>query len=248
MKITKMVIMEVILQLRPNDIEVIDHYDLDLTEEEEDLEEEDPIKVPQFAFIPKSILGEIGATSNAHDISSILQHIKAISFDTSIPRFHLNLDDIGIVQNIDGIYANLDLTINYRTILNRRSQRSFEKDFISREVGLKRFKTAIIHRDGYFHEESNYFYVDESNFNAGTKCTMLRNNRIILYWRNVILPNETVKRILTAGLLVLAGKLTQTELVSLVRDGLPSGQFEVSVNHNPNSYVLIGIEAPVFRY
>lgn len=252
------VTMEVAITPHPNDGFSVDsssdeYLDLDEHEEpdSEESEEEDLVgNIPKFVFIRNEIFKQKVAETDVEveDVLGLLKHIREITHDDNIPRFSLDVGKLGLVPNIENIFANLNLNLSYRNILGRRSTLDFPKDFLYNKKLLKKFKTALLYRDGYLEEDSNYFDVDESHFRVGTQCSMLRNSRVILYWRNVNISGTAIRRSLSAGLLLLAGKLERSQLASAIRSELPNGQFEVSINYVPNSYVLIGIEAPVFRY
>lgn len=223
-----------------------DDPEIDLDDQSEDEDSED--NIPEFSLLPYFSRGDGNFETDVkiNDISNLLEHVRSISYDIT-PRLTLDVERLGIVPSVDDLFANLNLMLEYKSLTLLRTKRSFQKDFIYDLKQVKRFKNAIIYRDGFLYDDSNYFEV-EGQFSVGTKCTMLRNSRVVLYSRDVILENDVVKKILSAGLLMLAGKLTRTELASHIKGELPSGQFEVSIDYEPNSYVIIGVKAPIFSF
>lgn len=84
------------------------------------------------------------------------------------------------------------------------------------------------------------------NLAKNTKVTTLVNTRVILFWRNVRLEDTVKKRIISLGLLYLMRKISKAELLFYIREILPSGSLEVTIRYKVNTYVLIGVESPLF--
>jgi hypothetical protein len=177
----------------------------------------------------------------------LLQKHYEIAQNVHSPRFSLNPFELQLIPERDLLLKELDLTLNFKSPLSRKTI-SFEKEFIYDNKSLRKFRKNVLRRDGYLENESNYFNVKDDLFSEGTKCTILKNSRVILFTRNVLLPESSIQTILTAGLLLLVGESSREELASFIRNKLPDGQFEVSIRYEQNTYVLIGIERPIFSF
>lgn len=163
----------------------------------------------------------------------------------ALPRLQLNIDKIGLVKFSADLVYGLKLNVQFKTLLGTRSL-TFESDVTYNEEEGQKFRRSIIERKGFIYPEENYFNLKDELVTKGTKVTTLINTRVILFYRSVILSEDTVKRVLSLGLLFLIKKISYAELFFEINKLLPNGIFNVSIKYVDNSYVLIGIELPIF--
>lgn len=165
-----------------------------------------------------------------------------------LPGFNINVETIDVVKFSSELLQNLNLLLNYRTkVYIVRNTYKFDETLSYNENQKKKFKRLVTEQDGYLENESNYFTVKKEFLSRNTKTVTLRNSRVILFWRKLELKDNEVKRILSLGLSFLIGSITLAELYFYVRRIVPKGIYEVSIRYKKNSYVLIGIEKPIFR-
>jgi hypothetical protein len=189
---------------------------------------------------------EVGTNQQA--VLELLQKYHDVPITTHVPRFSSDPFKLDLIPEADLLLSNLDLTIDFKRNIVSRGTIKFEKEFVYDAESVYKFKRAVLGKDGFLQDESNYFLMQDNILSMGTKCVMLRNSRVILFERNVNLEYQIVQRILSAGILLLTDKITRSELASFIKSKLPSGQFEVSIKYKSRTYVLIGIEGPVFSF
>lgn len=173
-------------------------------------------------------------------ISDELEFVKI-----ALPRLQLNIDKIQLVNFSSDLVYGLNLTIKQRSIIGSKLV-IFNSDVTYNEDEGLKFRRSIVEKKGYLESDENYFNLKEDLVTKGTKVVTLINTRVILFWRDVDLSELTVKRILSLGLLFLIKKMSYAELFFEINRLLPNGRYNVSIKSVDNSYVLIGIELPIF--
>lgn len=163
----------------------------------------------------------------------------------SLPRLKLDIDKIGLVKFTSDLVYGLKLYVQIKNIIRTRIV-AFDKDVTYNENEGLNFRKSIVENRGFIYPDENYFNLKENLVSKGTKVTTLINTRVILFWREIELSENTVKRILSLGLLFLIKKISYAELFFEINNLLPNGRFNVSIKSVDNSYVLIGIELPIF--
>lgn len=152
-----------------------------------------------------------------------------------------------VVKFSSELVQNLKLLVSYKQYFQTR-ERLFDETltYIQDEGSL--FRDLVLKKKGYLSDTSDYYEVDSSLLSTNTKTTTLRNTRVILFWRSLELKKYTIKRILTLGLLFLIGKISMAELIFYVKLELPEGSYEVKILQKDKTYVVIGIEKPIFSF
>jgi hypothetical protein len=143
--------------------------------------------------------------------------------------------------------VSLDLTISCSNLFG---ERKFEFDetvsYVQEEKD--KFKELVFDRDGYLTEDHNYFKVPGEDLSFDRNAITLKNQRVIVFWRNINLTERVTKQIVTLGFAYLLNIVNDAELVFRIRQMLPLGVHGVSVKSIPNTYVIIGIEPPIFSF
>jgi hypothetical protein len=239
--------------LRPNNTLISSTEDLEYDTESSSSEEDssdDLEDIPIHSPIKRdhNFEGFNEVSDNFDAVIALLQKNYDVIYDKHNPRFYMNILKLEIVPEVDLMLVNLNLELDYKNLAQIRSKIKFDKDFVYDEDKVDKFKKLILKRDGFLNDEINYFTIKNDKLSRGTKCVMLRNSRIIVFGRNVNLEYSVIQRILSAGVLLLIGKITREELAVYIRNKLPNGQYELSIKYEPNKLVLIGIEKPVFSF
>jgi hypothetical protein len=164
-----------------------------------------------------------------------------------IPKFSLELDRMEVVKFSSDLLYDINLEIKVPKLFGDRSI-VFDKSVTYDSQKGKRFRSTIIEKRGYLDEESNFFNIDREIAGKDANVILLKNSRVILYYRDVDLSIRARKRILTLGMLFLVNQMSKAELLVYIRQELDSGAYEISINNKPNCWVLIGIETPIFTY
>lgn len=163
----------------------------------------------------------------------------------NLPEFNLKFEDRDVVEFSSQLLLNLDLTVNIDGLLRDRSVKFDQKiSYATKEAN--RFKNLIYNKNGYLNEESNFFELDKKDLIENSNSVILRNSRIVLFWRGLNLSNIDVKKIISLGLTFMLDLISEAELYYKIRSIIPKGIYEISVKHERNSYVIIGIEEPIF--
>lgn len=179
------------------------------------------------------------------DEESIVDIINSLS-KSELPRFELNVDNKKVVKFSTDLVYGLDLELSYKKLIGRTTL-TFDENVTYDKDESSKFRNLITIKDGYLSKDENFFEVDSSKLSKNTKVTTLVNTRVILFWRNVRLEDTVKKRIISLGLLYLMRKISKAELLFYIREILPSGSLEVTIRYKVNTYVLIGVESPLFN-
>jgi hypothetical protein len=179
------------------------------------------------------------------DEESIVDIINSLS-KSELPRFELNVDNKKVVKFSTDLVYGLDLELSYKKLIGRTTI-TFDENVTYDKDESSKFRNLITIKDGYLSKDENFFEVDSSKLSKNTKVTTLVNTRVILFWRNVRLEDTVKKRIISLGLLYLMRKISKAELLFYIREILPSGSLEVTIRYKVNTYVLIGVESPLFN-
>jgi hypothetical protein len=174
-----------------------------------------------------------------------LERIFTLSNNVDLPRLNLNIKDKQMVRFSSDLVYGLNLDLHHKSIFGNNVIKFKDDITYNRDQGLK-FKEYVTKRKSYLEEESNYFNIEDVKLTKSCKATSLINTRVILFYRNVNLVEIDVKRILTLGLAYLTNIITRAELFFEINNIIPKGRYEVTINAKEKSYVLIGIEPPVF--
>lgn len=159
--------------------------------------------------------------------------------------FKLDLNDMSIIRMPTDFLVALDLTIQYSNLIGRKDQK-FEETIGYLEEDRTKFKDLVYNRDGRLKEDSNYFNIPNQDLSFDRNAITLKNQRVIVFWRNIFLSEKVARQIVTLGLAYLLNIISDAELIFKIRNLLPFGVHEISVKSVPNTYVLIGIEPPMF--
>lgn len=218
------------------------YSDYDDSESESDVDETDDETKVGSKPINRKPFGSIDVGNKLNDdLKQILLSVDIV------PRFNLNVEEIKIVKFSSQLLENLNLILNYKRMLSMsRTTKEFDETLSYKRDMKQVFKKLVTKQDGYLDNESNYFYVDKQFLTKGTKTVSLRNTRVILFWRKIDIEDKVVKRILTLGLLFLIGEISIAELTFMIKKLIPNNTFEVSIKYKKNTYLLIGIEKPIF--
>lgn len=200
------------------------------------------VKVPAFIKTTRGLKSSVGVETPLINIRYLSKDVELIN-----PKLTLNLEDLQVVDSSASLLYGLDLKVNQKYFTGRKVK-EYDVSIMESPIKKDSFTKSIFRRKGYLEEEQNYFEVPSKYVSEDTEVTLLTNSRVVLFWRGFKLNEFTVKRILSLGLLYLMGEITQAELVFNIRENLPNGSFEVSVKYQTNTYVLIGIEKPIFSY
>lgn len=166
------------------------------------------------------------------------------------PDNNLDLDKIKVVKFSSELLMNLDLQFNAKgKLFKKRNNLLFDKDVGYNSDEKERLNRVLITDKGYLNNEENYINVDPKFLTEFTKSITLRNSRVILYWRNLDIDFKTAQRILSLGLGYIIGAITKAELIYEIREAIVNETFDVSISidYKKNTYVLIGLEGPIFN-
>jgi hypothetical protein len=170
-----------------------------------------------------------------------------LSFKDDIPRLNLNINSMNTLIMIKDLIKDVDLTMKVNSGLFG-SIVNYSEEIIYNDELAAGFTKHVLNKKGYLIEESNYFDVDKKNLSYGTNVFVLINTRVLLFWRDVNLDETMKKRIITLGFALLINKISLAELYFFIKEALPPITCEVSVSYKKNTYVLIGVEGPVFSH
>lgn len=224
-----------------SDIET-DFYDIELSEDSISNRTEYLSAVFSYILSKKKIL-EMSQEREFEESNVKDDEIDLIR--KALPRLQLNVNKIGLVNFSADLVYGLNLTIGYRSIIGLKYI-TFESDVTYNEDEGQKLRRFIIGKKGFIYPDENYFNLNENLVTKGTKVTTLINTRVLLFWRGIEINEITVKRILSLGLLFLIKKISYPELFFEINSLLPNGRYNVSIKYVDNSYVLIGIELPIF--
>lgn len=188
--------------------------------------------------------------SEIEDKSAIINMLEDSVFvhdDVGVPRFNLDLSRMDVVKFSSELLQNLNLLLSYKRLGFYR-KKLFDETLTYNKLFGDSFKELVLDKHGYLEEEENYFELSKEYVSKDTNTILLRNSRVILYWRSFELDQIMIKRILTLGLLFLIGSINKAELYFYIRRIIPDGTYEISIRNKENSFVLIGIEKPLFSY
>lgn len=160
------------------------------------------------------------------------------------PRFNLDFDNMKTVTNSKFLIDKLNLMLEYNSLFGKKEylfdeKLLYDKDFF-------RWRKLIFDKDAYLKDDSNYYKLDESMLREeNSSATILRNSRVLLYWKGLELDKTVVKRILTLGLSYIIGHISKAELLFKIRNNLPMGMYEVTVKGDRYKFIIITIYNPV---
>lgn len=241
------------LQL-PNKISVELEYDSDTSDDEFEHQQEDDsfvverdevfVKLQNPNFENPNLVREIILNSE-----NILRLSRLVNSVSTCPKFELDINNLKIVKYSSEFLLNLNLSLTYKNVLMVTSYKEFDETLSYSYEAKEKAKQLILNRGGYFHDDSNFFEVeDEKRISKGTNIMMIRNSRVTLFWRNVILSYDQKKRILSLGLGYMIGIISYAELYYCIQRALPKGSYNVSVKTIPKTFVLIGVEGELFSF
>lgn len=165
---------------------------------------------------------------------------------TTSPRFNLKIEDMDVVLFSGQLIENIVLQVSYSDLMGFQRTKTFDETLAYDEIERNKFRKLVIKRDAYLEVDSNYFEISKEFLSKGTQSTMLTNSRVVVFWRGLTLTDFQVKRLLTLGLLYLVQGLTKAELIFHIRETIPKGKYEVFIQERKNSFVIIGVEEPIF--
>lgn len=163
------------------------------------------------------------------------------------PRFNLDVEKSKVAKIKVDLLSDLDLVIRTGLFFNQKDE-IVSGELLFDGSHRDKFRKKIIKQGGFLLNDNNYKKIGYELLTEMTKATMLSNQRVVLFWRGLILDDVRVKKILTAGLAFLIGSITDAELPILIRDIIPTGTFEISIKHKKDAYVIIGVEEEPFSY
>lgn len=181
------------------------------------------------------------------DAKTLVNSVKE-EFETLPPEFNFKIEDMNIVKFTVELLTNLDMTTVSKSFINNRQITNFDDAVGFDEAEKNKFRNVVLYKDGYLLEESNYFRLNKDILTQGSDACTLRNQRVILYWRGIQLKDKHIRRILTMGLSLLIGAISEAELYTEVYKIIPRGTFEVFLRHSKKTFVLIRIEEPIFSF
>jgi hypothetical protein len=212
----------------------------------EDLSDDNSIN--EDNTLNKGINKTIDKSLNSSINSSLPDMLEGSELKLSkLPEQRINLDDVKLVKFSSDLVTNLDLNLKIGHILGISSLVKFDETISYSEKQGTRFKHFVVKKHGYLINEDNYIKVNEKYMSSNSKATTLRNLRVVLFWRGFDLDDISCKRIITLGLVYLLENMSKTELQVAIRKVIPAGIFEVSVERKLKTWVLIGVEVPIFR-
>lgn len=218
--------------------------DPDDTDEEPDLfYNKQGTLVPAFIANKRQIEGSIELRLD-NDVG--IKH-DMLSFSDDIPRLNLNINTMNTLTMVTDLLKGIDLKMKvnsglFSSIIN------YGNEIVYNDENAAGFTKHVLKRKGYLIEESNYFNVNTDKLSYETNVLALVNTRVILFWKDIRLNDIVKKRIITLGLAFLINKISLAELYFFIREALPPLSCEVSVSYKKNTYVLIGVEGPIFSH
>jgi hypothetical protein len=179
-----------------------------------------------------------------------LNHIKIIldKYKVTSPSLLTDVKRLDVVKFSSELLLNLDLSLKYNDRLFKGKTIRFSETLsYDNDVKLKA-RVIALDKNGYLFEDSNYFEVEKIHLDEYTNLTTLRNSRVLLYWREVEISEFVVKRLLTLGLWFLINIITKAELIFYIQQAINNNSYNISIKYVENTYVIIGIEGPIFSY
>jgi hypothetical protein len=163
------------------------------------------------------------------------------------PGLNFKLNDVKLAKFTVDYLDTLDLSLKMVNFLGIESIVEFDETISYNDLEKAKFKNFVMKKGGYLNEESNYIRIhDKRILSESMKASSLRNSRVILFWRGLDLDDVSVKKILSLGLAYLLENLSKAELIFEVRKLVPKGIYEISIDHKYKTYVIIGVESPIF--
>lgn len=167
--------------------------------------------------------------------------------DLNYPGFNFKLDDVRLVQFKEDLFFKVDLKVNFGLYFKQDKTYSKSELLMDNKL-LRQFSNNVVYRKGYLTDEGNYFNVNPDVLKQEGHLTVLRNSRVFLYWRDVLLKDTDIKRIISLGFLFLLGSIDEARLYERIYKILSSGTFIVNISYQTNRYVSISIEPELFKF
>lgn len=142
---------------------------------------------------------------------------------------------------------NLDLTLRYSDYIIFDKERKFDESITYIEEESNEFRKLLLYNDAYLSNDDNYVKVGDKYLPRFTEAMTLRNTKVILYWRGIILTEIKCKKILSLGLAFLLDFISEAQLLFDIKLIIPNGLYEIKIRKESKTYVFIGIEEPVFN-
>lgn len=169
-------------------------------------------------------------------------------YDITVPRMQLDLGKLDVIRVPSELLISMRLNVRFKIRLNLSRTKTFDTTLVRDPEKLFEFLNLVTKQEGYLLDEGNYYWIDEKRLSENSQSTGLINSRVFLLWRNCNLDDFQVKRILTLGLCLLMNKIDESELVFYMKDVVKENTLNVKIEHKPNKYVLISVEAPIFSF
>lgn len=163
------------------------------------------------------------------------------------PGLSLNFEKLGVVKFSSDLLINLDLRFKTSsklfgdkiTVLDETLGYHTDSKLLARDL--------VIKRNAYLYEDSNFFVIN-SPLSKDLELITLRNTRVSLFWRGIILSDKNKKRIVTIGMVLLLNIILKSEAIFYIRNELPKGVYDIRIHHELNTYVVIWIEDPILKF
>jgi hypothetical protein len=239
-----------VLSIHPHSNTLSDEINGGSDDSSSDSEDETRNKVKVREPVLRKNIEKSSSSSHQADVDNEYKFLEKFSSEIDldgIPKFSLKLDRMEVVKFSSDLLYDINLEIKVPKLFGDKSL-EFDPSVTYDPNKGKRFRNTIIEKRGYLDEESNFFNMDRELAGKDANVILLKNSRVILYYRDVDLSTRVKKRILTLGMLFLVNQMSRAELLVYIRRELGSGVYEISINNKPNCWVLIGIEAPIFTY
>jgi hypothetical protein len=147
------------------------------------------------------------------------------------------------------LLLNLDLTFTSKSgIFRQQKNNLFDQDLSFNAIEKTRLNKVLLVEKGYLSNFDNFLTVNPEQLSYPTKSVTLRNSRVILFWRNVDIDFLSIQRIISLGLGVLMGAISKDECAFYTKQIVENRNIEVAitVKHREDTFVLIGLEGPLF--
>lgn len=145
------------------------------------------------------------------------------------------------------LVLNLNLSLNYKVLFTFQNKYFNQQVVYDSDLAFE-FRDIVINKKGYLYDERNFIKVPEGSLSKDTNCIFLVNSRVVLFWKNIYLNDLKVKRILTLGLCYLSNIFNKTQLIYSISEEIPVNKYDIKIRDVTNSYLIIGIEPPIFSF
>lgn len=181
-------------------------------------------------------------------IGDLNQFEFALAKDLVKPGFTYDFESFKVAKFSSDLLINLDLTLTRYGLFGNGKNVIVDDSITYNADEAQRFRKMILHQGYYFSDTSNIEAIPANILSEHTKAVSLRNARVTLSWYNIDLLLVDQKKLMTYGIALLIGSITQAEFLMKVKETVPYYQYKLRVKTHLNKFVHIHIEEELFSF